>query len=114
MHTVEVCRADKGDVNAQVPVVGRTVKTQVNTQRHRRPGGILGAAIEADLSQNSQQVLCCLSRAEPAVVHVWDRGATAHLVCGLGLEFLKNLLRLRLGGRHNGRVGMKRGRKRLG
>lgn len=48
-HTVEVGGADEGDVHAQVTVVGRAVKAQVDTERHGRPCWVLGAAIEADL-----------------------------------------------------------------
>lgn len=40
-HTVEVGGADEGDVHAQVTVVGRAVKAQVDTERHRRPCRVL-------------------------------------------------------------------------
>lgn len=48
-HTVEVGGANEGDMHAQVTVIGRAVKAQVDTERHRRPCWVLGAAIEADL-----------------------------------------------------------------
>lgn len=33
-HTIEVGRANKGDMDTEVPVVGRTIETQVNAERH--------------------------------------------------------------------------------
>lgn len=54
MRTVEICGADKGDVDTQIPMVGRAVEAQVDTERHRRPGGILRIAIEADLNSEYQ------------------------------------------------------------
>lgn len=36
-------------MNTQVTVVGRAVKTKIDTKRDGRPGGILGTAVKTDL-----------------------------------------------------------------
>ncbi len=47
--TVEVGRADKGDVDSEVSVVRRAVETQVYTKRDRGPRRVLLAAVKAYL-----------------------------------------------------------------
>lgn len=49
LRTVEVGGADEGDVDTEVSVMGRAVQAEINAKGNRRPGGIFGAAIEADL-----------------------------------------------------------------
>lgn len=48
-RTVEVGRAHKGNVDAEVAVVGRAVEAQVDAERDRRPCRVLLAAVEANL-----------------------------------------------------------------
>lgn len=93
-HTVKVRGADEGDVDTQVTMVGRAVQAKVDTKGNRRPRRIFRAAIKADLWRiRSGHVDWCGQA---------GRGNT-HLVCGLQLEFLKDLLRLRLCGTHDDR-----------
>lgn len=47
--TVKICRADERDMDTEIPVVGRAIKTEVNAERNRRPSRIFCAAIEAYL-----------------------------------------------------------------
>jgi hypothetical protein len=49
MPTVQVGRAHERDVHAEVPVVRGAVEAQIDAKGHRRPGGILLAAVEAYL-----------------------------------------------------------------
>lgn len=48
-RTVEIGRPDKGDVDAQITMVGGAVKTQIDAEWYGRPCWVLLAAIEADL-----------------------------------------------------------------
>lgn len=36
-------------MDTEVPVVGGTIETEVDAKGNRRPGGVFGAAVEADL-----------------------------------------------------------------
>ena len=45
---VEVCGPDEGEVDAQRPVDPAAVDTNKDPVGYGRPGGILGAAVEAD------------------------------------------------------------------
>lgn len=90
-RTVEVGRAHKGNVDAEVAVVGRAVEAQVDAERDRRPCRVLLAAVEADLQDASG----VSSRLEGAVEGKGEGGAD--LVGGLRLELLKDLERLLLG-----------------
>lgn len=47
--TIEVGRAHKRDVHAQIPVVGGAVETEVDAKGDRGPRRVLRAAVEADL-----------------------------------------------------------------
>ena len=47
--TIEVGRAHKRDVHAQIPVVGGAVETEVDAKGDRGPSRVLRAAVEADL-----------------------------------------------------------------
>ena len=47
--TVQIGTSHKADMYAQVAVVGRAIQTQVDAEGHARPGGVFGAAVEADL-----------------------------------------------------------------
>lgn len=48
-HTVEVSRPHKGNVNAEVAVVGRAIEAEVDAKGDRGPCWVLLAAVEADL-----------------------------------------------------------------
>jgi hypothetical protein len=83
-------------------MVGGAIKAQVDTERHRRPGRVLRIAVEAylrarkALANNDQNT-------GPQTWAGWWLLGNAHLVCGLQLQLLKDLLRLRLGGTHDWR-----------
>jgi hypothetical protein len=49
LRTVEVGGADEGDVNTEVSVMSRAIQTEIDAKGNRRPGGVFGAAVEADL-----------------------------------------------------------------
>lgn len=49
IHTIEIRRANKGDVDTEIAVVGGAIKAQIDTKRHRRPGRVLRIAVEAYL-----------------------------------------------------------------
>jgi hypothetical protein len=49
LRTVEVGGADEGDVNTEISVVSGAVQAEIDSKGNRRPGGVFGAAIEADL-----------------------------------------------------------------
>lgn len=85
LHTVEIRGTDKGDMNPQVSMVGRTVQTQVNSQRNRRPRRILGATIETDLPSDCQYVLV-QTGGLPCVL---QEGQVRALFAGLVLSFSK-------------------------
>lgn len=95
-RTVEVGRPDKGNVDAEVAMVGGAVETQVDAEGDRCPGGILLAAVEADLAgtesvRTVRTVIACYFGRCSVVA------GFACLVCLLRLELLKNLERLLLG-----------------
>lgn len=48
-RTVEIGGSDEGDVDTEVSVMSRAVQAEIDTKGNRRPGGIFGAAVEADL-----------------------------------------------------------------
>lgn len=99
MHTVEVRGTHEGNVDTQVTMVGGAVQAEIDTERHRRPSGILRATIEA--------YLCSQTNCQRIAAPQTQRGGVsfAHLVSGLEFEFLKDLLRLRLGGTHDDKRG---------
>ena len=71
-------------------MVRGAIETEVDTKRDRRPGWILGAAVEAHLSILSM----CIEK----LINL----SKAHLICWLGLQLLENLLRLGFSGRAHG------------
>ena len=85
-HTVEIGRPNKGDVDAQVPMVGGAVKTEVDTERYRRPCGVLLPAVKAYLQKSGYVA--------------WTRDGEGYFVGRLRLEFLEDLLRLRFCSTH--------------
>jgi len=79
-RTVEVGRPDKGNVDAEVAVVGGAIEAQIDAQGDGRPGRVLLAAVEADLGAVS---MCRQSRRA-------DTGRLA-LFAGFDLSFSKIL-----------------------
>ena len=47
IHTVEVCGSNKGDMDTNVAVMGRTIEAEVDTEGNRRPSRVLGATVKA-------------------------------------------------------------------
>ena len=68
-------------MDSEISMNRRAIEAKVNAKRHRRPRRVLAAAIKAYLDQSV--------RGDYDVCE-WIR----YLVCRLGLEFLKDLLRL--------------------
>lgn len=75
-------------MDTEVSVVGRAIKTEIDTERDGRPGGIFRATIKAYLRGQ--------------FLRKWSvsQGLSAYFIRGLGLQFLEDLLGLRLGGTH--------------
>lgn len=82
-------------MHTEVTVVSRAVKTEIDTKWHRGPCWVLTATVEAYL-QYSKLLAWSATFTQRA-----SGSGGSHLVCGLELDFLKNLLRLRLGGSHD-------------
>jgi len=81
-------------VDTQVPVVCGAVEAQIDTERDRRPGRVLCAAVKAYLKRVSPR---------PYNADLTDQaGGRGHLVGGFRFEFLKDFLGLRLSGTHCG------------
>ena len=85
-HTVEVSRPDKGNVDAEVAVVGGAVETQVDAKGDRGPGRVLLAAVEADLGGSVST--CDASRRECGRD---DCGRLLALFAGFVFSFSKSL-----------------------
>ena len=99
-RTVEICGSNKGDVDAEVAMVGGTIQAKVDSERHRRPCWVLRVAVEAHLFIS--HLLANNGQNAPMAGRGF-RGVRTHFICGFQLELLKDLLRLRLGGTHDER-----------
>ena len=83
-RTVEIGRSHKGNVDTKVAMVGGTIEAKVDAEGNRCPGGILCAAVEADLSPEELAWRVCTLQRSTCLVRL------------LRLELLKDLLRLLL------------------
>lgn len=83
IHTIQVCRSHKGDVNTEVTVIGGAVQTQVDAERHRRPCGILLSAVKAYLGRQWHALVL--------VSQVPSRPCSRTLLAGFVFSFSKIL-----------------------
>jgi hypothetical protein len=80
-RTVEVCGPHKGDVDPEVPMVGRAVEAEIDPKRYRRPCWILLPTVEADLQREASVKCQRLSQG-------------AYPICWFRLQFFEDLERL--------------------
>ena len=87
LHTIQVGGPHKGDVDTQVAVIRRTIKAGIDAEGNRRPCWTVLSAVEADLD----------TLLDDTSTQMRKGGADTHLICGSGLQLLKDLERLLLG-----------------